>query len=663
MNTLSLLLLVLYYTSSVCDGFYYVHYAEYTEACAYPIMWQPDGTTLCYGTFPFGILTCHIGWEDKLDTSRGCSDHGKCVRSTATYSPHLILSQPATWGECICEVGYMGRFCELSSKWEGGSDVTFPTYKTWRYSMPYPDYPLREHISYVATNGRLASIAYGYHVLAREYSYYDAAKARESTLEYAISGSVFHSEWMTRPKFYHPTRFYVPVRDFTWQVRLIRGSTHNCPAGMIAIGPNEHELYCSCDPAQEKRGCNGQGICHAFNLNSAYEHSEGDRLALQAWRSSPSNVYASIPTPLTVLYYFFDPITLEFTGRTAEILNFYGHAVLPRGMMDWTESLTYNTACLCDDDTWAGYYCELDIANQVKCSGHGTWDSRGKICDCEPGWGSTSGSIGCNIPNPDIILCKGHGEYNAGSKDTHPCTCTNIEWWGKTCEEPCDTALCNGHGSCQPNSGAYDDGLTGVVPSFRVSNKCKCKVDGNDGLEWHGNHCQIKSLPGVICDNHGTILDIPPSPLEALYTLADQVCSPKPYDPELGIKYTWNLETGRTWASCPSSYPSVLNEENVYDWEIGGILNTYNPLNQCGGTSRGYPVYTSSTADCKCTCLPGFFGDACEKERCLRHHGQMCSGRGECVGNKCKCEPGHAGDRCQFYDDGSCQHNTQYSTV
>ncbi|XP_067842363.1 teneurin-4 isoform X7 [Heptranchias perlo] len=116
---------------------------------------------------------------------------------------------------------------------------------------------------------------------------------------------------------------------------------------------------------------------------------------------------------------------------------------------------------------WGGSNCETSrTACADQCSGHGTFRSDSKTCNCDLTW--TGHDCSMEICAVD---CSGHGICIGGT-----CRCDE-GWMGNACDQRACHPRCNEHGTCK-------DG------------KCECSPG------WNGEHCTIEGCPGL-CNGNG----------------------------------------------------------------------------------------------------------------------------------------------------------------
>ena len=163
------------------------------------------------------------------------------------------------------------------------------------------------------------------------------------------------------------------------------------------------------------------------------------------------------------------------------------------------------------------------------CSGHGTWDSNGKSCQCNDGFYGDD----CQFACATNTTCNGHGQCNAHGG----CNCKD-GYVGYQCEHQCRREnTCSGHGTCTECGGCVcDPCYTGADCSVRcsdsgqcVAGKCACDachlgdhcestcnghgvcavVSGQPGCRchkgWRGEKCTLPGCPGHDgdCSGHG----------------------------------------------------------------------------------------------------------------------------------------------------------------
>jgi hypothetical protein len=601
---------------------------------------------------------------DYKSSNESCSGHGLCAKSAdayripSTYAP--IGTGYTNFPVCICkDPGWKGAKCEVDVR------SAPPDYETWPYALPSVSYT-------VPTSGltelhlkQAASVEYGFHSRGSMVNYFDYIVNDNPFTQPPIFGTDYLNAFMQRQtaslsyvQFNTLNDYLVIAWDNTFQ------QSSNCPVGMIKYtktgGPvverdyyDTAELdytryYCGC-AIGTRTGCSNHGTCIGGKLRhldlwiSGVYHDFGYVMAhigydseVAIWQEKAPLHYSIMPD---MAYY----ATIPNEWITEEVSNYD----------------KYHPLCLCDSDDYDGYWCELSIADQVHCSGHGTYDPRTETCTCtlNSGWMGPN----CATPFGDKWNCNSHGFW-----DGTRCHCSDPHWWGEHCDIECDLNHCNGRGTCvltNGNGDQYDDGLfrdlihiTGY-PGHRVSHKCICDdkhPDDPTALAASGNHCNIVSPKNKICDGFGTPQDIPdPQGRNGISQLADQQCVVTTYTGQYDIIYTFNSATGRTVASCPK-----WTTDDAYNVAI----SDFNTREECGGLERGKciaPSETSLSSESVCVCNNGFGPpeQGCGKRRCKAvNGGAICNGHGTCNidNNRCECQQGFVGDACEKYDSGDC---------
>jgi syndecan 4 len=308
------------------------------------------------------------------------------------------------------------------------------------------------------------------------------------------------------------------------------------------------------------------------------------------------------------------------------------------GLESWTLTLCSghgtcisNGTCACRAG-WTGVDCAVRTCPK-DCSGRGLCQAG--TCFCAPGYDGAACELAlCPRGGADSshAVCSGRGTCLDGACTCHP------GWSG----DDCSVCSCSGHGTCAP----IGSGLS--IAGSSAHKRCKCDYG------FHGQYCAERDCSygcyASEASGRGTCIDgecyCKPGwvGLECERPACEGGCGESESPPRGECVHFVPPTTGQTIAK------TVMN-----------VARAANGLNDRRGNVE---VKATTTQLARCVCRDGWFGQHCNQPMCPRPPkatwqwasgknaaaavpDRQCSGRGECVNGACHCLPGFGGDACE----------------
>ena len=262
--------------------------------------------------------------------------------------------------------------------------------------------------------------------------------------------------------------------------------------------------------------------------------------------------------------------------------------------------------CECIDGLY-GPECDRECFSETTCNGNGVCNENG-TCDCYLGYYGEDCHVECSYNT----TCNGNGVCN----ENGTCECGGGPGYFHWCEDRCDDAYCNNHGTCKEYVCECEHNYAGE--------QCEYKCDPDDwcyigGTQYYAGRCTYDyTRDEAVCgcvDGDG------------VYPCGDYcddgwVCS-----------YEWDDETGRR--------KKLFCQPGRY-----GDSCEYMCLSDITCLSRGI-----CESDGNCSCFPGHYGANCE-----RSCEEACGVNAFCYGDECVCRGGWRGVVCNetIHNEGEC---------
>ena len=355
---------------------------------------------------------------------------------------------------------------------------------------------------------------------------------------------------------------------------------------------------------------------------------------------------------------------------------------------------------------YSGQFCETGIcpANCAESINQGTCVE--KQCVCKPGFGLPdclykSCPVGIPLlssPYTKPVSCSGTGKCIKGA-----CVCdpgfTGPNCGNRLCKNNCGgekqgTCLENGICRCNDHYNGTDCSEFGCPEGCSNHGLClgdgKCKCD----TRWTGEKCEIPRCPNA-CSLAGECVRYPANATAAAYEKCE--CDPGFQGADCSQPICLPFAADGT-TMCKGKGRCVVDSNGLHVCRCDSPFAGQECGNAvCNNTCSFHGVCTGAkSADAKCECDDGWYGDNCERTgncdpydcfgrgkcvagpknspicQCQAPFGgpdcslctHNCSGHGSCTSNGCKCEDGWKGALCDRRDDcdpkdcGGASHGT-----
>jgi hypothetical protein len=315
------------------------------------------------------------------------------------------------------------------------------------------------------------------------------------------------------------------------------------------------------------------------------------------------------------------------------------------------------SACLCDAG-FVGHSCNA-LACYNNCSGNG--NCLNGSCVCDPNFYGSDCSVIHSLISTEPPNCS-HNCSGNGVCVNSSCIC-NSRWYGPLCNSTIDTSTpiknytescfqsCFGHGSCVQGECVCDMGWVGP----------NCNKKSNDTFEQLlcPNNCSGRGVcvnGSCFCDPEYMSIDC-----SKISIPINASCFSNCHGHGVCFNNSCDCDFGWAGKSCDIDLSANQNCTGT------NCTTVPSHQHQCPQDCSGH----GSCINQHCFCDPGWFGLACDLQRCpgyslsVSGH-QNCSGHGICNDAKtCSCELGWAGHDCSVlsclfdcHDNGVCRNGT-----